>query len=220
MGLNKQQRKYWYSKIVYDSYGEFCQGCGVAPFPSFAIVLPETPILISKLNLNYWINGTKGKTPCTILYIDHIDNDDSNNVIENFQLLCPSCNHIKNPKRNGDLLQIRQKTPEMIRGDKQENAFRNYAKKEVIAHDWIETEDLIYAGAEYLTDFENDETISPETCKRYLGKMLSSTGVYAEKNGYVTFKYKLPQLDEWLNQINVRREKTIETRKKLSDSYE
>lgn len=197
---------------------ECCNGCGVSPFPSFAKVIPSTPILISKLNLNYWMNGTKGKSLCTILYIDHIDNDDSHNVIENFQLLCPSCNVIKNPK-NSQTVRLRPKTPEMERGDKQELRFRNFVHKEVVNNDWVKVDDMINGGSEYLTNFDKGETLSPETAKRYIGKMVSITGKYSISGEWMTFKWKLPQLDEWLNKQDIMRDNQIEKTRELSESY-
>lgn len=219
MGLNKLQRDYWYPKVVYHFLSESCNGCGVKPFPSFAKVLPELPILISKLKLNYWVNTSHGKRLCTILYLDHINNDDSLNVIENFQLLCTSCNVIKNPK-NFHQIQIRDKAPEMKRGDKQEPRFRTFVHDEIVENDWVLFDDLINAGAEYLTDFDIGDTLSTETAKRYLGKMLSKNGLYAERNGYVTFKYKLPLLDERIEEAKKRKEDSIKNRKKLTDTYD
>ncbi len=217
--MNKQQRDYWYPKIVFVKFGEFCSGCGVKPFPSYARVLPEIPILISKLKMHYWINGTKSRKLCTILYIDHIDNDDSNNSLDNFQLLCPSCNVVKNPKKP-QLFSSREKTPEMLRGDVQELAFRNYVHNEILENDWVPRDDLINGGAEYLTDFDEGKTLSPETCKRYMNKMLSPIGLYVERKSYITFKYKLPLLDQWIYDQESKKEETIESRRKLTDSYE
>lgn len=220
MGINKQQRNYWYPKVVYKFNKEACNGCGVVIYPSYALVLPEIPILISKLNLNYWINSTKGKKLCTILYLDHIDNDDSHNDLDNFQLLCPACNHIKNPRRAGNNISKRTKTPEMERGDKQENDFREWVRKEVLRDDWIKVDDVVYGGAEYLTNFSEGKTISPETTKRYLAKMTSITGQYTIKKDYLTFKYKLPQLDEWLQRGINNRDQAIQKTRELTETYE
>ncbi len=154
-----------------------------------------------------------------MLYLDHIDNDQTHNYIDNFQLLCPSCNRIKNPKRIGTSIK-RGKTPEMERGDVQENAYREYIRKEIIEKDWILDDDAIDGGAEYLTNFEEGLTISTETVKRYLSKMVSNTGQYTRKHGYVTFKWKLPQLDKAIREARNRKDVKIKKTQDLTETYE
>lgn len=215
----KAHRDFWYLKVVDKQYGEHCNGCGVCPFPSYAVILPVLPILISQLRLNYWINSKVGRKLCTKLYLDHIDNDQTHNYIDNFQLLCPSCNRIKNPKIIGNSFK-RAKTPEMERGDKQERDYREYIREQVIEHDWITDDDAIDGGAEYLTNFEEGMTISTETVKRYLSKMVSNTGNFTRKHGFITFKWKLPQLDKAVREAKSRKDVRIKKTQDLTESYE
>jgi len=220
--LLKAHRDYWYLNVVNKQYGEFCNGCGVCPFPSYAIILPTIPVLISNLSLNYFINSLKkngGRKIVTKLYLDHIDNDQTHNHIDNFQLLCPSCNRIKNPKKIGTSIG-RTRTPEMERGDKQEKEYRNYIREQIIENDWILEDDAIDGGAEYLTNFDEELTISTETVKRYLSKMVSNTGQYTRKHGYITFKWKLPQLDKAVKEAKSRKDVRIKKTQELEESYE
>ncbi len=108
----------------------------------------------------------------------------------------------------------------MERGDKQENDFREWVRKEVLRDDWIKVDDVVYGGAEYLTNFSEGKTISPETTKRYLAKMTSITGQYTIKKDYLTFKYKLPQLDEWLQRGINNRDQAIQKTRELTETYE
>ena len=68
LGLNKRQRDFLYPQIVKKQGGEYCKGCGKS---------------IDKIQEN-------------LLMIDHIDNNNSNNILDNLQLLCRACNIIKN----------------------------------------------------------------------------------------------------------------------------
>ena len=65
---SKYQRSYWWPKVVKIQHGEYCKGCG------------------SLKNLE----------------LDKINNDDNHNITDNhpkdFQILCHSCNEIKNPR--------------------------------------------------------------------------------------------------------------------------
>jgi len=108
----------------------------------------------------------------------------------------------------------------MERGDKQEKAYREYIREQVVENDWILEDDAIDGGAEYLTNFEEGITISTETVKRYLSKMVSNTGQYTRKYGFVTFKWKLPQLDKAVKEAKSRKDVRIKKTQSLTDSYE
>lgn len=79
---SKYQNNYWYPKVANYQYGEYCKGCGISAESN-------------------WNNKD-----FTGLVLDKINNDGSHtikdNVVSDFQLLCISCNRIKNPSRKPD----------------------------------------------------------------------------------------------------------------------
>ena len=79
---SKYQNNYWYSKVADLQYGEYCKGCGISSD--------------SKWNDRKF----------TGLVLDKINNDGNHtikdNVVTDFQLLCISCNRIKNPSKKPD----------------------------------------------------------------------------------------------------------------------
>lgn len=196
--MNGRERAERYPEVVEKQHGEFCNGCGKNVFHNPYSKLP--------------------KWTCVILYIDHIDNDKTHNDIENYQLLCPTCNRIKNPKRS-EVISERPKGPEMQRGDIQEAEYRTWVREQIIKHDWITDDDCIDAGAEYLTNFTDGKTISPVTTRRYLGKMTSTAGEYAVEKGWVTFAWKLPNLVDWLNKIKRDKDLKIEKMNEIRESF-
>lgn len=145
---NKDARDREYPLIVQRQHGEYCMMCKIEP----------------------WMLVEQGRSPT--LCIDHINNNDSDNRLDNYQLLCKSCN----TKKNHPTLEepfARSATPEMIRGKKYESDFRRW-----VAGHYMENENiglhydyLINTGAEIVE-------CSTETIKRYLNKMTSSAGIY------------------------------------------
>lgn len=181
--MNSRERVYWYPKVIEKQHGEFCLGCGKSIYHDI------------KSKLQAWL--------CTILFIDHIDNNPENTFIENLQLLCPSCNKIKNPSKR-DSIEERTKTPEMKRGDIQERRYRKWLREQTEEHDWIREEDAIDAGAEHLTNLATgNHTISPVTTKRYLAKLTSVAGSYAVFDGWICKVYDLQKLNDWLNKTEM-----------------
>lgn len=77
---NSYQRNYWYSKVAEYQAGEYCLGCGISKDSN-------------------WKDH-----PFTGLRLDKINNDGNHtvtdNVVSDFQLLCISCNLIKNHPTN------------------------------------------------------------------------------------------------------------------------
>ena len=77
---NSYQRKYWYSRVAEYQAGEYCKGCGISKDSE-------------------WLEH-----PFTGLRLDKINNDGNHtvtdNIVSDFQLLCISCNLIKNHPRN------------------------------------------------------------------------------------------------------------------------
>ena len=145
---NKNTRDLEYPLIVQKQHGEYCMKCGIEP----------------------WMLKELGRSPQ--LCIDHINNNNADNRLENYQLLCKSCNTKKNHPALAEPFE-RKPTPEMIKGRKDEADFRRW-----VAGHYMENENigltldyLLNSGAEIVGN-------SQESCKRYLGKMTSDAGMY------------------------------------------
>jgi hypothetical protein len=104
------------------------------------------------------------------LIIDHRDNDNSNNTLTNLQLLCRSCNYLKNPRK--EQLDVCVKSDE-------ESSLTINRKKEPMFHEYVR-ERIREEVAPILTELINSGAqkigVSPVTIKRYLDKMLSNEG--------------------------------------------
>lgn len=114
-----------------------------------------------------------GKLPHeTSLILDHRDNDNYNNSHTNLQLLCRSCNYIKNPRKEPLDFCVRDSFEERLSKFKEkENKFAEYLDERIedsYAYA-IEIEDAINSGAQKVD-------ISIETAKRYLKKLISNEG--------------------------------------------
>jgi len=107
------------------------------------------------------------------LVIDHRDNNNRNNDLSNLQILCRSCNYLKNPRRPVDLCVSEEEThdqTELEVNRQREPLFRRYVLHLINEQISIPQKDLIDSGSEHVS-------ISPVTAKRYLDKMCSSTGI-------------------------------------------
>jgi len=146
--MNKKTRDQIYPLVVEKQKGEYCVLCNIEP----------------------WILKEQGKSP--ILFIDHINNNNSDNRMANYQLLCRSCNTKKNHPSLGEPF-ARTATPEMITGKKDEADFRRWVAGHYMENENIglEYSFLVNSGAEFVG-------CSPETIKRYLAKMSSAQGIY------------------------------------------
>ena len=104
------------------------------------------------------------------LIIDHKDNDNSNNTLTNLQLLCRSCNYLKNPRK--------EPLDMCVKSDEDSSLTIN-RKKEPMFHEYVR-ERISIDGAPILTDLINSGAqkigVSPVTIRRYLDKMLSEEG--------------------------------------------
>ncbi len=84
---SKYQNNYWYPKVANRQHGEYCAGCG-----------------ISHDSKNFV--DSEGNLRIVNLVLDKINNDGNHtikdNVVSDFQLLCISCNRMKNPSRKPD----------------------------------------------------------------------------------------------------------------------
>jgi len=168
--MNSNQRAFWFSQVErkqrisatidHEEIGEYCNWCGLEPYQ------------LEKL-------GRDG-----LLCIDHIDNNNSNNVIENMQFLCKSCNRMKNPIKSV-LVNHVAKTQSEITNEKEE-LWRDWVMEKVRGTGRVLIEDVIYAGAELFG-------VSPETIeRRWYKKITSSAGLFIETventQDYLVFK--------------------------------
>ena len=125
------------------------------------------------------------------LCIDHIDNNNRNNDLDNLQLLCRSCNTKKNPrgkaKPENESAEIETpKQSEEIRLKKiYEPKFREWLTRQAETYQRILLKDAIDSGAEITG-------ASTQTIERYLRPMCSLAGRFTirEIDGkkYVEFK--------------------------------
>ena len=115
------------------------------------------------------------------LVIDHRDNNNFNNHSNNWQLLCRSCNYIKNPRLverpldvcGGGCDSLDRETEITINREK-EPKFREYVKLRVTEEKQVPQQDLINGGAEYCG-------CSIKTTARWLAKMTSTEGIFQKK---------------------------------------
>jgi len=138
-----------------------------------------------------YCRGCGVKSPKSQLVIDHKDNNNSNNQVDNFQLLCRRCNYKKNPRRPVDVCvreSATQAISELEESRKKEPKFRKYIAHEINENEVALEEELINSGAEVIG-------ISPVTAKRYMNKICSKAGIYQRfetpKGTYVEFKPEL-----------------------------
>lgn len=109
------------------------------------------------------------------LIVDHRNNDNRNNSLENLQLLCRSCNYLKNPRRPFDKECVNEGgaegETELQNSKKNEPLFRKYVYQRLNENDNrpLPEKDLINGGAEHVGN-------SPVTCQRYMNKMCSLEG--------------------------------------------
>ena len=124
------------------------------------------------------------------LVIDHKDNNNSNNDPKNLQLLCRSCNYLKNPRPEPVDLSVSESvidgtTSEIDTSRRKEPIFRKFAFHLVNEMYEVPQNDIVYSGAEEIG-------ISPVTARRYLDKMCSGRGIFEKVNRVktVVIRYK------------------------------
>lgn len=171
--MNKKMRDYLYPLIVAKIYGEFCCECCA----------------------DRWSLSTSGKDD--ILLIDHIDNNNANNQLHNLQLLCRSCNTIKNHPRTTEPT-IRNAPPEFLAGKRNYKLANKYVTGRLFdpkEHGAIVEADLIWDIAEYVD-------CSDTRARAYINKMCS------KKHGLMTAEerpdgkvYIVWKTDEELDEI-------------------
>lgn len=130
------------------------------------------------------------------LFIDHKDNNNNNNDFSNFQLLCRSCNTIKNHPRTTEPT-IRNAPPEFIAGKKNFKLARKYVQglmEDPDNHNALKYDDLIIDIAAFVD-------CSQQSIKNYLQKMTSKRhGLYTTEERADGI-YLVPKNDEELDEV-------------------
>jgi len=127
------------------------------------------------------------------LVIDHIDNNNSNNDLDNLQLLCRRHNYLKNPRPLDDCVSDsnQEDESEINVNRSKEPLFRSFIYGELNEKGKVPLKDIINSGAEHVG-------ISPVTAKRYLDKMLSERGLLRKTPGwtkiFIAYKENDPRL--------------------------
>ena len=128
----------------------------------------EYCIMCGRRRLQLVEDGLSGE-----LCIDHKDNKNTNNSLDNLQFLCHSCNTKKDHPTTEDPQQ-RVMTPEMALGKSYEKRFRKWVSGLIQSpenHGLLQYDFVVHSGAERVG-------CSPETIKRYLKKLTSKAGAY------------------------------------------
>ena len=124
------------------------------------------------------------------LVVDHRDNNSKNNTESNLQLLCRSCNYLKNPRNEPLDLCVSNKDRSSISiNQEKESKFRKFVYESLDNSQVVDYDELINSSAEYCD-------ISPETSKRYLKKMCSSLGKLEKFLGFTGF-YRSSKRPKW-----------------------
>jgi len=155
------------------------------------------PILIKRYGEH--CNHCQKAPPDYRLVIDHIDNNNQNNQLENMQLLCYSCNGRKNCRGPGKkqssvcvsvraTMSTRPPSPELQKNQECEPIFRNWCNEIIQENKTLSYEELVNGGAEI-------SNCSVDTAKKYLNKMCSITGAFdcyqnEQNTTYVRLKSK------------------------------
>jgi hypothetical protein len=150
------------------------------------------------------------------LVIDHIDNDNANDNLQNLELLCRPCNYLKDPRKKirlkilspvcvGENMNQSGKTAEMEKNSISEPFFRRWMFCSLRRDGEIGYKILIDSGAEAAH-------CSQEAVRRYLYKLCSSTGwaeTVKDENNVIYVKLKKPwaKIDTSVNQVNTKRVK-------------
>ena len=133
------------------------------------------PILAQRDGEECSLCGVTGNT--TSLVIDHRDNNNNNNDLDNYQLLCRSCNGKKNPKgkrkvsTNETTVQQTTASREVILKERYEPKFIEWIKDQIKRWERIGKEEVINSGAQITG-------ASQQTITRYLNKLCSGAGMY------------------------------------------
>ena len=128
------------------------------------------------------------------LVVDHKDNNNKNNDYENLQLLCRTCNYLKNPRPENfgvsENIEINHES-ELETNRKKEPQFRKYVSHQINERNQVPWKDLMFSGAEI-------HSLSPATVERYLRKLTSPAGIFQTRlignTEVVEYKDELPDV--------------------------
>lgn len=176
--MNKRIRDMVYPVLV-NRMGEQCVKCGV----------------------NKWMLEQLGKQP--MLVIDHIDNNNSNNAINNMQLLCRSCNTSKNWTREKSEPDTRNVPLEL----RLSLSYKKKAKKYIYGR--LDSENYALNYKDLVNDLSEFMGNSQQANRTYLDAFCSKKhGMFTteDRNGEI---FLVPKNDDELT--NVVKEFTIES---------
>lgn len=146
---SKYQNNYFFPRVAEDQHGEYCRGCG-----------------ISYDSKNF--KDKNGNSREVNLVLDKINNDGDhtikNNTSKDFQILCMSCNRIKNPSKKPEELELTQSEKTNMRVEKALFEWLMFLLKsgKRIKYSW------------FVSNGSLEFDISPETIeRRYYKKYLS-----------------------------------------------
>lgn len=156
--MNSDQRDKWWPLIVNKQHYEGCRGCGIDLQKNKPSEFDQRPQGI----------------------IDHIDNVSTHNILKNLQILCRSCNKIKNPSKTYEPPKIL--TQSEATNLRVEDAWREWVMDKVLKNNGYEIEELINSGAELFK-------VSPDTIRyRYMAKITSMAGKFKAIDGMLYLK--------------------------------
>jgi hypothetical protein len=140
--------------------------------------------------------------------IDHWDNNNSNNKLENLHILCPSMNSVKNPRRHDkrykvlspiygnmyermcDNVRLHTNSIEIIKNMQAEPDFKHWLFYKIVHDDRIFFEDALDGGAAFAR-------CSQETIRRYIKKEVSEVRIYRQLEDPDTHKKLIMLKPEW-----------------------
>lgn len=160
------------------------------------------------------------------LVIDHIDNNNRNNLLENLQLLCRPCNYGKNPRvserESSDLSGGNKQTgsSSISINQEKEQKFRDNVYEMIICNDQLVSKKTI------INSISEEVDISPVTAGRYFDKMISDYGLlikyyggYGMKRGWQENYPKRDEegIKEWIPFFESRSKRKQEEEEKLKE---
>lgn len=186
--MNKHQRNYWYPLVMANQHGEYCKGCGISPSSD-------------------WSNRT-----IKTLDIDRIDNSGIHSIseskVDDFQLLCRSCNTAKNPPHKKP---EREQTQSEFTNGRVEKPFIEWVIQKLREEDDITWKYVVSEGS-FLFDI-SPETIERRYYKKYFSPDARSSPIGLDMNEREETIVVLKSREEPRQKLNVNG-----VRPKLKDS--
>lgn len=142
-------------------------------------------------NRDPFILATLGKNQQMV--IDHIDNNNENNDINNLQFLCRGCNTLKNHWRHMPFIEDLEDSPTFKKSKQNEFRFRQYVMgrlQEPESNGFLHLDSIIADGAEHVQ-------CSQQAIKTYIDKMTAPReGIFKviirqDAQDYLTLKERI-----------------------------